>query len=182
MALIPTSEPRYEVLRSQTEVRVVIPARRNWFLVFFLICWLGAWGFGETTAFRQLVTGQGRNGASFMMFWLAGWTLGGAFAAGSVLWMLNGREIVSIRPDISRLGVRSAIGNVAVRTREFDLSQVRNLRVTNAPYNPYRLDFRQSSWGSLGSAIAFDYGSRTFHFGVGLDEAELQMLLQVLKD
>jgi len=64
--------------------------------------------------------------------------------------------------------------------KRYDLSHVRNARVGPPPARTSR--YRRSTWPGSGahSAIAFDYGARTFHFGTDLDEAEAHYLLDLL--
>jgi hypothetical protein len=49
----------------------------RYFIGLFLLTWLGGWFFGFTNTVSKLVSGQA---PAVLVFWLAGWTLGGAFA------------------------------------------------------------------------------------------------------
>jgi len=57
-----------------------------------------------------------------MLFWLVGWSLGGLFAAYSLLWMAFGREVVELRPD--RLGHSRRILGIG-RNRAYDITELR---------------------------------------------------------
>lgn len=75
------------------------------------------------------------------------------------------RQSLILRREILGLG----------RSREFDVSQIRDLRILPLPLG----DPRDLSLGSEG-VIAFDYGAKTFRFGAALAEAEAKQLLQTL--
>lgn len=53
--------------------RVVIPARRNWFVLLFLCAWLGGWVFGELGASGDLLRGGDKTPMGFLSLWLVGW-------------------------------------------------------------------------------------------------------------
>jgi hypothetical protein len=94
MAFVQPASPRFLINELPEGLRVTIPARRNWFILVFMLCWLGGWTFGEVSAFNQLVNGKAGSGSWFLLFWLGGWTVGGLWAAYTVAWMLNGEEVV----------------------------------------------------------------------------------------
>jgi hypothetical protein len=167
---------RYSVEHSADGLRAFIPARRNWFIVLFLIAWLGGWIFGEVSAARELLNPRDDTPSAFLFFWLAGWTLGGAFCIGTVLWQLAGRELLIVNSTslVHRIEVLGLGWSRAYRTAE-----VKNLRTTDYSPNPFT---NQRAWfppvgGSGYGPIAFDYGARTIRLAPGLEEAEARMLV-----
>jgi hypothetical protein len=47
----------------------------------FVLCWLGGWFFGFRSVLTQLLSGTAPGRApGFLVLWLTGWTVGGAFA------------------------------------------------------------------------------------------------------
>ena len=59
-----------------------VPAGGSWAVILFLCAWMGGWYFGETTAIRHLFYAENIESPQyFLMFWLAGWTLGGLWCA-----------------------------------------------------------------------------------------------------
>ena len=36
-----------------TDLQIIIPAKRNWFIILFIGAWLGGWLFGEIMALGQ---------------------------------------------------------------------------------------------------------------------------------
>jgi hypothetical protein len=172
--LIAPASARYTVESTVDGIRISIPARRNWFIILFLIAWLGGWFFGEVSAATELLNPRDKTPSGFLAFWLLGWTLGGAFCIAAVLWQLAGREILTVNP--SWLIHRVEVFGFGL-SRTYLASDVKNLRGTDdAP----SLFVNQRAWfpplvGSGYGPIAFDYGARTIRLAPGLEEAEAKM-------
>jgi len=168
---------------TQTEqaggLAIRIPSRRNIFLFAFLSLWLCGWLAGEIAAPYAFFTAAHKEpgGAAFMLFWFCGWTVGGAFALYAWLWQLKGCQIITVSPDA--LSIRHELFGHG-RTKHYDVSQIRHLRIAPLTYDP--ADYRSATafWGFGGGAIAFDYGFRTFRFGAGVDEAEARIILETI--
>jgi tetrahydromethanopterin S-methyltransferase subunit E len=65
--------------------------------------------------------------------------------------------------------------------KEYDLVQMRDLRVAHLGVNPFDISSSLQLWGVGGGVIAFDYGARTYRFGAGLDEAEAKQIVTAIK-
>lgn len=152
-------------------LRIVIPARTSTFAVIFLLVWLIGWAFGEASATRQILSEKDPAGDLFLVVWLALWTIGGARAALGCLWMLQGYEVLFLRPGV--LGVRREIFGVG-RSAEYGVDAVKNLRV--APLES-SLRRRRDPWGTSTGRIAFDYDAKTIRVGAGVDEAEAREIV-----
>ena len=183
MTVVPPG-PRFKVETTLDGTRVVIPARRNWFLVLFIGFWLCGWLFGEVTVAATLLagltSGSGEFPSLFLVAWLGAWTVGGGFAFFMWLWNVMGREVITL--ERGELVTSRQVGPIGLPKR-YDLSHVRNARVAAAPTRSARSPYRGFGWPGFGGehvAIAFDYGARTFHFGADLDEAEADYLLDLL--
>jgi hypothetical protein len=176
---------RVEMARRRSTLRegaagpeIVIPAKKNWFVLVFLPVWLTGWAFGLAGASHELVSGRMRDEAGpFLVVWLVGWSLGGAFALYTWLWNAVGREIVGIGPGI--LAIRREVAGLG-RTREYDLVEVKNLRVSPAPPDPFGWGGSARLGGSGTGTMAFDYGAKTVRFGGGIDEAEAATVIDEL--
>jgi hypothetical protein len=152
---------------------IVIPVRRQFFPLVFLPLWLVGWAVGAVSATRDLLSGQDRS--LFLVVWLAAWMLGGAFAVLSWLWILAGRERVTA--GLGTFVHRYELFGLA-RTREFDVSQMRNMRVAHEPVNAWTGgNMRALGWG--GGTVAFDYGAKTVRFAP-VDEAEASIIVNHL--
>ncbi|MYN43533.1 hypothetical protein GTP23_00445 [Pseudoduganella sp. FT93W] len=115
----------------------------------------------------------------FLLFWLAGWTLGGLYVLATVLWQLAGREAVSV--TASALIHRIEIFGIGI-DRSYDTSHIRHLRATEALASPYwyQRTMLPPLSGSGAGQVAFDYGGRTIRFGTSLDRAEASLLVASL--
>ena len=59
---------------------IQIPSKKNWFIILFLLVWMGGWYMGEFSSIRELMATDKLGDEGFLIFWLLGWTLGGLFA------------------------------------------------------------------------------------------------------
>ncbi len=64
--------------------------QRNWFLMAFVVCWLGRWTYGGLQVLKHLLT----NFELFSAFWMGGWALGELFVVSWSCRMLGGHNIV----------------------------------------------------------------------------------------
>ncbi len=178
MAKIRPADSRLTITDTVEGLRIVMPCRRSWFVIFFLACWILGWAVGEVMVSRQFLNGDAPSeGELFMLAWLGVWTVGGGVAIYAWLWQLMGKEIVTVHGQT--FTVRRDIGGFGF-DKEYDLVQMRDLRVESVGMNP--LDFSSSLqlWGVGGGMIAFDYGARTHRFGAGLDEAETKQVITAI--
>lgn len=176
---VPIESSRYTVESSVEGLRAVIPARRNWFILLFLIAWLGGWFFGEVSAAGELLNPKDKTPSGFLAFWLLGWTIGGVFCFGTVLWQLAGREVLTV--SASALVHRVEVFGLGW-SRAYRATDVKNLRATDYSSNPFT---NQRAWfppvgGSGYGPIAFDYGARTIRVAPALEESEARMLVREL--
>jgi hypothetical protein len=66
------------------------------------------------------------------------------------------------------------------RTREYDATEVKNLRLSPPLTYPYQ-SFARISYGSSDGRIAFDYGARTCRCGAGIDDAEAGQIIERIR-
>ncbi len=187
MATIKIPTGRATASETADGLLITIPSRKNWFLILFLGFWLMGWLFGEVTALNQVIRGHSSHWAStresgpiglnvFLIGWLGAWTVGGGIAIVAWLWNLVGVEKVLLGPS-TLITKREVLG--LGPAREYELPSVTNLRVNMGFSNTvYRMSPMQMVSGGI---IAFDYGAKTFHFGVGLDEAEAEQIIAQLR-
>lgn len=177
MARVAVPTAKASVFDTPAGLVINIPSSKNFGLILFLGFWLCGWFFGEFSAIRSLAIGKTAAGKNlFVVVWLVGWTVGGAAAIYFWLWNIAGHEIVSLTP--TSLTLRRDILGFG-RSNEYDLPSVKNLRIAFTLANT-NLTIPAQSFGG-GSSIAFDYGTKTFRFGGGLDEAEALHLIELLK-
>jgi len=74
-------QPRATVTNDGSELKIIIPTKRNWLITLFLTFWLGGWAVGEFAVPHLMFSGTSPIGIKFfMIFWVGGWTVGGCFA------------------------------------------------------------------------------------------------------
>ncbi len=87
-------------------LELIVPAKRNFFVIMFLPASLAMWAYALVNVLRELFSGA-KGPVPFLMFWLVGWTVGGGFALFVFLWMLAGRERISLQPKSWQSGARA---------------------------------------------------------------------------
>lgn len=179
MAFVQPALMRSTVTPEPNGIKVVIPAKRNWFILLFLTFWLCGWVVGEFSVPLVLFKQNTPAGAKlFSLAWLGGWTVGGGFAIYTWLWQLKGAEIITFTPS-GLLKKRSIFGYG--RQQEYSIQHINNLRVATQGYNPFDFSSGGQFWGISGGTIAFDYGAKTYRFGAGLDESEANQIVKQMK-
>lgn len=155
-------------------IEIEIPSDKNVLALVFFSAWMVAWAAGERSAIRT-VFGHGTPAGInlFMLGWLAMWTLGGVWVVRAILWMGFGREIVRVHHD--ELTLSSTIFGLG-KSREYDLAQVKRLRVAPDTTQPNARAFR--AMYPAGGLISFDYGAETVRFGGAIDEAEAALIVE----
>lgn len=179
MAKTQPSDFRITIADTAEGLRIVMPCRRSWFVICFLTFWLCGWAVAEVMVANQLMMGDGPpDGELFMLAWLGVWTVGGVVAIYAWLWQLMGKEILTARGQT--FNIRRDIGGFGF-DREYNLVQMRDLRIGSAGASPLEFSSSLQLWGVGGGAIAFDHGERMYRFGAGLDEAEAKQVLTAIK-
>jgi hypothetical protein len=179
MAYVQPASMRSTVIPEPNGIKIVIPAKRNWFILLFLSFWLCGWAVGEfTVPFEFLKNDTPSEAILFSLAWLGMWTVGGGFAIYAWLWQVKGQEIITLTPT-ALLIKRSLFGYG--RQKEYGVQHLKNLRVAAQGFNPFDFSSAGQFWGISGGTIAFDYGAKTYRFGVGLDESEANQLVSQMK-
>jgi hypothetical protein len=75
------------------------------------------------------------------------------------------------------LTVQRQIGAVSM-SRQYNWADVKNWRLATLPPGS---SAQQANAAALTGRIAFDYGMKTRKFGIGLDDAEVAYLIEMLK-
>jgi hypothetical protein len=171
----PIAKARFEVERTPDGERIRINARRQIFAMLFLPLWLTVWTFGGVAAISQLAT----RFEPFLVLWLCGWAVGWVAASATLVWMVTGSETLrAVGGDLEYS--HHALG----RSRRwlYQGARIRRLRVANQPAWASRFSFQVPflNVGRMGS-IKFDYGPRTISVAQGLDDAEGQMIIDLLR-
>lgn len=116
------------------QLQIVIPSKKNYFITAFLGFWLCGWLVGEIVALTQVAKITQVNSDNipelFIVVWLCGWTVGGIFAIRTFLWMIAGKEIITISQGVLSVSRKYAL---FVRPKSYDLQEAKNFRVQEDP-------------------------------------------------
>jgi hypothetical protein len=165
---------RVEVNEKGIFLQIIIPSKKNIFLVLFLCGWFGFWSIPETDIIKDLVQGtQDKGFELFPLFWLMAWTVVGALVLLVIIWILAGNEVITLSP--LTLKIERKVYGVGL-SKEYSLSEVRNFRIQMGDKSVYS---EMEVWGFVGGRLAFDYELKTVKFASGIDEEEAGYLLDV---
>ncbi len=178
MSVVKPEPGRSRFQQSMYGPRLIIPAPRSLPIVLFLSLWLAGWVVGLLAAIHGLHAPNAQGGGQgFLVLWLTFWILGGGWAMLTILWMLVGKEIVTVERGL--LIVRLEVLGFG-RTRQYSVPEMRDLRTREPPRasGGRALQAPQPSFKT--GTIAFDYGARTYGFGLGLEQGEAKEVLRQL--
>src|SRR5262245_31140426 len=177
--LVQPPPSRVKITDGGVRLTIEIPTKRNWFVILFLGFWLCGWAVGELMLPTKLLTGSApRAATTFMLAWLGAWTLGGAAAITIFLWMLAGRETISVTQDA--LSVRRHVYALGL-TRTYALQHLSRLRLETHAYNMFDPQMMFAFYGIGGGRVAFDYGSSTVRFGNRIEEPDALRILEACR-
>ena len=160
-------------------LNISIPSKKNWFALLFGTAWLGGWYFGLKNVSAMLFAASGHFAADgFMVFWLLLWTLGGVTIITILLWGYFGKEKFILTND-EVLFERSVFG--LGRKRRLQAAEIKNARTEVAAGNWFGGN-GWAFWGLGPGKIKFDYGLKTFSFGLALDDAEANYIVGLIME
>jgi len=164
-------------------LEVIIPTKKNWFIIIFLGAWLGGWTMGELLVISSLtgfLGGQMGFGNLFLLFWLCGWTTGGFFAFKTFLWNLKGKEVINFGQGYLSIEKK---GMLFSKPKTYDLKEMKKIRVQEDNNDNGFWGGQRNNFGTFNSngTLRFDYGLQTVKFASGIDEAEANYILNKLK-
>lgn len=161
-------------------LNIIIPSKKNWFALLFGTAWLGGWYLGFVNASSMLFSS--RTGdfevEGFLTFWLTVWTLGGLSIITLLLWGYFGQE--KFITDKSKILFEKTVFGIGMKNR-LEISAIKNFRTefgNDSWFGGNRLAF----WGLGPGKIKFDYGLKTYSFGLGVDDAEAKYIVGLLKE
>lgn len=161
-------------------LNIIIPSKKNWFALLFGTAWMGGWFIGFLSASGVIFSsGTGDSGTGgFIVFWLIGWTIGGIAIASMLLWGYFGQEkFITSRNEI--LFEKSVFG--IGKKVKLEVSELKNFRTEIGNDNVFGSN-RWAIWGLGPGKIKFDYGLKTYSFGLGVDDAEANYIVGLLKE
>lgn len=144
------------------------------------MAWMGGWVMGETFAIGTIFSsGTPIFANAFLLFWLTGWTVGGAFVMYMISWQLVGREIITLERGL--LKIEKSVKGIG-RKKVYDVRSIKNIDINPTQdvgiWGGY---YNRNLFGMKGGKIKFDYGMTTIKFANDIDEAEARMVIAKLK-
>ena len=120
----PISKERFTIEETADGERIRVKAPRQIFVTIFLPFWLSGWIIGGFIALQSIII----RFQPFLLLWLFGWAAGWIFAAGTIVWMFFGSEL--LRADQNDLEVsHHALG--FSRRWLYQGAQIKNLSVVS---------------------------------------------------
>ena len=159
--------------------RITVPSRKNWFGLLFGTFWLFGWAFGLVMVTSQALF---RSSAPapvnlFLLFWSLAWITGGLAIIVILCWGFFGQERFTL--ESSEVLFEKTVFGVGLKYR-LDAMELRNFR-TETTNSDWFGGNRWAFWGLGAGKVLFDYGFKTYSFGLALDDAEAQHLVGLLQ-
>jgi len=169
-----------KIEKTFNELKIIIPSEKNWFFQIFGTAWMGGWFFGFIMVSEKIFFSEiSYSGANlFVLFWLIAWTVGGLIVARALLWGYFGQE--KFMTDRSEVFFEKTVFGMGKKMR-LDISEIKNFRVEIIIDSESRRK-NDTSWGLGGGKIKFDYGLKTYSFGLSVDDAEAEYIVGLLKE
>ncbi|MDD4970913.1 MAG: hypothetical protein PHT07_15915 [Paludibacter sp.] len=161
-----------KITDSMDELKIVIPSKKNWFVILFTMVWMGGWYMG----FKSAMDGFGEN--AFITFWMIGWTIGGCSAIFVLLWSLFGQEIIRI--DFQDLFLEKSIFGIGIK-RRLAITELNNIRYEAVERNGFSGNNDMSIILHGAGPIKMDYGLKTYTVGFSVDEAEAKYIIELIR-
>jgi len=161
---------------SGLEIQIASP--NNIFMLIFLPIWFTGWTVGGIATISHVVSGKAGEELLFMLIWLCMWLVAELFVLYVFLWGVFGREIISIQHGNLEIK-RSILGHGP--SKKFQISKIKNLRAAGFFASMMSWSLNMSYWGISGGTVAFDYDGKTKRFGLHLNEADANQLVNNLK-
>lgn len=174
-----TNNGKAKIEKTNGGLSILIPSKKNWFGLIFGTVWLGGWYFGVTTVIPFTSSENGHVDIdSFLIIWLIIWIGGGLTIIVLLLWGYFGKEKFILNHN-----------EVLFEKTVFDLGskkrlvakEIKNFRKESGN-DKWSLGNRWAFWGLGPAKIAFDYGLKTFSFGLAVDDAEANYIVGILKE
>ncbi|MGB1242522.1 MAG: hypothetical protein ACPG49_08375 [Chitinophagales bacterium] len=160
-------------------LKITIPSPTNWLTLIFGTIWLIAWFLMFVFTLQTDILFSNTSGINwFSIIWVVFWIVMGSVAIVLVFWGYFGKETLLIKGN--RLDFNTSIFNIGIK-RTLNVQKIKRIR-----FNEIKV-----KWGDKGSAwyywglgegkIKFTYGKKIHSFGLGLDDAEANYLIGLLK-
>ncbi len=150
---------------------VSIPSKKSWFALVFGTVWMFGWYMGFSTATN--LSGTNDTGIdTFIAVWLVMWCFGGLFVVSMLLWGFFGKETIEFRSQNVLLS--KTVFGIGIK-KTLVKHEVKNFRFEKINESIFG-GSKWAVWGVGPGKVKFDYGFKTYSFGLALDDAEANYL------
>ena len=180
--------PRHSSHQTDEGLRIILPSKKNFLLIFWYGLWLIMWIFmtGSITFFLTffILSAIKENNSgmwifamfiTFMLLFLLGIGLPAIY---QFFWQLTGKEIISINSAIMSV-TKQIFGWKKVY--EYGIMDMKDLRAST-PQQDLFARVKILQYSKQNGMIAFDYGAKTFRFGLDIDEAEAKQIISEIQE
>jgi type VI protein secretion system component VasK len=173
--------PKHQIEDLGEKLIISIPSSKYWFITAFLGFWLIFWLAGELLILGALILdGTEAPPIAILLIWLVIWTATGGLMVSQFAWQVSGKEVVEVRTQSIKI---SQVCLGIHPSKEYLASHIKDLRVSssnmnlNHPMLQWTYFYNLPWYHNMAGSLAFDYGSRTFRFGMSIDEAEAKQII-----
>lgn len=167
---------RITVIKGASSTDIVVPPRRSVFAILFLCFWLVGWAVGLFNVAPTLLEpgSADRSAQLFTLAWLIMWLLGGFSAIGGVLWMVFGKEKITVT-QLALTHNHELF--IRFRERKYRSGDIENLRwiESHPSENNALAHFRGTT------RVEFDYGPKSVKVAFGTDAGEGRAIIDAVK-
>jgi len=167
---------RITVIKGASSTDIVVPPRRSVFAILFLCFWLVGWAVGLFNVAPTLLEpgSADRSAQLFTLAWLAMWLLGGFSAIGGVLWMVFGKEKITVT-QLALTHNHELF--IRLRERKYRSGDIENLRwIESHPSENNALAHLRGT-----TRVEFDYGPKSVKVAFGTDAGEGRAIIDAVK-
>lgn len=186
--------PRHKIQLLDSGIQIILPSKKNIFNIIGYILFLIMWGYisGAIIYILMVITKiaiwAGDISAAFNIFSIFITLLlilllsFGSLVISSFFRHIFGKEVVKVSSQVMSISFQIFGLEKISKYSSYSLDSIKNLRVSipqKAKFAP--LESIKILLGKNG-IIAFEYGEKTFRFGLEIDEAEATQMIHTIKE
>ena len=166
-------------------LNIIIPSKKKWQFLLFGSAWLGVWIFLLIFVTREFIFSETRNLEEIDWSLVNGLifaTVMGFVVAILLLWGYFGQE--KFFTEKNEVIFEKTVLNIGKKNR-LSISRINNFRTEFGKNDNWLRNWFEriylKPWGLGTGKIKFDYGLKTYSFGLGVEDAEANYIVGLLK-
>lgn len=168
---------RADIGRLTNSLIINVRSMKNIPLIVFLVASSGVWVLGEKIIVSLILEMSVLQGYTFIfLLWFIGWTVAGFYIFLKLAWVVTGREVITISPDILKIEKRY-IG--IRRSKEYILKEIQDIQLEPNEALRHRRGIIHSVF--FKGFIRFNYRYKTIAFMNSVEEDEAVYILEQIK-